>query len=458
MSFPSLDETIIAVSTPPGIGGLGIVRLSGRGALSIAGRIFKPRRKTSRIQARRAVLGDLYGPDGRKYDEAFLTYFKAPHSYTREDVVELSCHGSPAVIEETVRLGIMAGARHAHPGEFTLRAYLRGRIDILQAEAVQSLINATSLSQARVSYGQVEGGLSLKIAVFREKLVSLLAQVEARLEFPDEGLSIPDRQIEDLLQEEVDFVEKLAASHEMGRLMTEGATLAIAGRTNVGKSTLFNALAEKDRAIVTPYPGTTRDYLQEKIRIDNAFFNIVDMAGLVKTSHPIEKEGVSRSRELALRADGILLVLDASRKESRQDLDLIKAYSRRNTLIILNKIDLPRKIDMAKIRESAGKARIFELSALKGVNLKNLRKKIASLFSPQEREWDEVILHSRQKMILEQVRDCLAAGHRLLKEGHGDELCAEEIRKAFPLLGQLTGEIKIDEVIHSIFDRFCIGK
>ena len=454
----NLDETIIAVSTPPGFGGLGIVRLSGPRALPLALRIFKPRQGKAKILPLRAALGDLVGFDGKTYDEGFLTYFKAPRSYTREDIAEISCHGSPVILEEAVRLGIKAGARHAHPGEFTLRAYLHGRIDIMQAEAVQALISAASLEQAKIAYGQLEGSLSLKIAAFREKLVGLLVRVEARLEFPDERLQISSKQIAAALQETIDFMRGLISSHEAGRALTEGVTLAIVGRTNVGKSTLFNALVEKDRAIVTPFPGTTRDYLREKIIIGGTLFNLVDMAGLGKASHPVEKEGMRRGHRLARGADGILLLLDSSRKESRQDLELIETYGGLKTLIVLNKIDLPRKVSRDKIKAASGRALLLEVSALKGQNIQKLRDKLSAFFAPKPREGEDVILHARQKAILEQIQGCLEGGLRLMREGHTDEIFVEEIREAVPLLGQLTGEIRSDEVIQNIFDRFCVGK
>jgi len=454
----SLEDTIIAVSTPPGFGGLGIVRLSGPQSLVLALQIFRPRKAKASIIPRRAVLGDLVGPGGKRYDEALLTYFKAPLSYTREDIIEVSCHGSPAILEETVRLGIKAGARHAHPGEFTLRAYLHGRIDIVQAEAVQSLITAASLEQAKIAYGQLGGSLSSKISIFRDKLLGLLVKVEARLEFPDEELQISPRQVTASLREAIDFIRRLILSYEAGRGLTEGVTLAIVGRTNVGKSTLFNALVEKDRAIVTPFPGTTRDYLREKIKIGDTIFNLVDTAGLGKTSHPVEKEGIRLGRNIALGADGILLVLDACRKMSRQDLKLIKTFGGRKMLIILNKIALPSKIDVARVKAVSGKASFLPISALKSRNIPELRARINALFAPKTRKWGDIILHARQKAILEQIKDCLESGLQLLIAGYSDEVYAEEIRKALPLLGQLTGEIGTDEVIRNIFDRFCVGK
>ncbi len=454
----SLDDTIIAVSTPPGSGGLGIVRLSGPEALAIGRRIFKPRKDKAQILPRKIILGDLVGAEGTRFDEAFFLYFKAPLSYTREDLVEISCHGSPAILEEVVRLGVKAGARRANPGEYTLRAFLRGRIDIVQAEAVQALVSATSLRQARISYGQLEGGLSSRIHIFREKIIALLADIEVRLEFSDEKLGISNRQIVASLQDALRFVCDLIASFETGRLLAEGLTLAIVGKPNVGKSTLFNSLVGKDRAIVTPFPGTTRDYLHEKIRIGDGLFNLIDMAGLGKTNHPIEKEGIRKGEDLARRADGILFLLDSSKKESRQDLDLIRDHRKSKAIIVFNKIDLFQKINKGKVMAAAGKTPNVEISALKGSNIAELRKKIRSVFTPSSKKWDEIILHSRQKDILERIKDSLDAGLRVTREGYGEEICAEEIRKTVFLLGQLTGEIRTEEVLLNIFNRFCIGK
>ncbi len=311
-----LEDTIIAISTPPGYGGLGIVRLSGPKALGIAGRLFNPRR--GRITPGKPVFGAVHGPvGGTEFDEAFLTYYKKPHSYTREDVVEISCHGSPVVLEEVVRLGVRAGARPAEPGEFTLRAYLNGRLDIIQAEAVNDLIRAASLTQARISFGQLGGSLSRRIGSVREKLVRLLAGIEAAIEFPDENLRVSRSAAARKMDALVLDVEALIAGYEAGRSLAEGITLAIAGRTNVGKSTLFNALLGQDRAIVTPYPGTTRDLLRERLIIKDSVFHLVDMAGIGRPSHPVEREGMRRGARQARDADGVLLVLDGSRPIGR---------------------------------------------------------------------------------------------------------------------------------------------
>jgi tRNA modification GTPase len=455
-----LRETIIAVSTPLGYGGLGIVRLSGGKSLSIAKKIFKPRaEKYKKIPERRPILGSLYDFENKEFfEEAYLTYFAKPHTYTREDVVEISCHGSPIILEEVVRLGIKAGARHAHPGEFTVRAYLNGRIDIIQAEAVNDLIGATSLNQAKISFRQLEGKLSQKIKSFRGQIVHILAQIEAAIEFPEEGLRISVKQIQRELENIVQSLKKLIESYDTGKTLAEGLTIAITGRTNVGKSTLFNSLLGKDRAIVTPYPGTTRDYLRETIKIKDSVFTLVDMAGLGIPSHPIEEEGIKKGAKLASRADGLLLVLDTSRKESSEDLKLINKFKNKKAILVFNKIDLSQNMDKERVKRLTKKTDSIEISALQGTNLDKLKDLIHKLFVPPPNKGEEVILHLRQKLLLEEILAGLASSLTLLKKGYSEEIYVEEIRKVIPLIGQLTGEIHQNNILEDIFKRFCVGK
>lgn len=455
-----MDDTIIAISTPPGQGGLGVVRLSGKKSLGVAKKIFRPRRKNWRdLNPQLSVLGDIVDPEKKEVvDEAFLTYFIAPHSYTWENVVEISCHGSPVVLEEVVRLGVRAGARPADPGEFTLRAYLRGRIDIIQAEAVNDLITAATLQHAKISLGQLRGGLSRHIDSLRCQVVDLVSLLEASIEFPEENLGIASDEAARRLEKLLIAMGRLISSYEIGRVMTEGLNLAIVGRANVGKSTLFNALLDHDRAIVNAHPGTTRDYLRERFKIKDTVFQLIDMAGLGRPAHPVEEEGVRRSREQASRADGILLVLDASRQERAADLRLIKTYRGKRTILVFNKTDLPGKINRAKCRSAGLASRSVGVSALKGTNLVRLKSAILAAFATKKHPHEEVILHLRQKLLFEKITAALEEGLKRLREGHSEEVCAEEIRRALPFIGQLTGEIRVDEVLESIFGRFCVGK
>ena len=455
-----LDDTIIAVSTPPGWGGLGMIRLSGEDALPIAQKIFRlGKKRAAAIRPLSPVFGEIFDREkGEILDEAFLTYFAAPRSYTREDVVELSCHGSPVVLEETVRLGIKAGARLAGPGEFTLRAYLNGRLDMLQAEAVHDLITAATLSQAKISTRQLRGGLSRLVTDFRRTIVSAASLLEAAIEFPDEETGLTLDSVKDGLRSAIAAVDALASTYEFGRSMTEGLTLAIVGRANVGKSTLFNALLDTDRAIVSPHPGTTRDYLQEKLRIGESVFHLTDMAGLEAAAHPVEREGVRRGEAIASAADGILFILDGSRPESPADLRLLKKFRGPKSILVFNKSDLPGRIDQAVCRKSRDDAPWVEVSALKRTHVDSLKSLIKKTFVADGKVAGEVVLHRRQKLLLSEISDALNTGLGLLGEGHSEELCAEEVRQALGLVGRLTGEVRAEEVIEGVFNRFCVGK
>lgn len=453
------EDTIIAVSTPLGHGGLGVVRLSGPDALRIAKKIFKPRKKNKSILPKRPILGNINNlEDNEAFEEAYLIYFPGPQTYTREDVVEISCHGSPVILEEVVRLGVKAGARHSDPGEFTLRAYLHGRIDILQAEAINDLIHASSLKQARISFHQIEGGLSEKLRSLRSQIVETLSRIEARLEFPEENLNISPSNILKSLDKASRTVQKLIDSYNLGKTLSEGLSIAIAGRVNVGKSTLFNALLDRERSIVTPYPGTTRDYLQERIKIENSVFTLTDMAGLDKTSQPAEREGIKRGKRLALEADGILVLLDASQKVTEKDIKLIKKFDRKKTILLFNKIDRPIKMDIKKITADLSDYPYLEISALKGRNIDSLKKLMVQRFVPTPGKSDEVILHLRQKLVLEDIQSSLQRAKNLLKDGFSEEIYTEELRAIVPLIGELTGEIRSEEIIEEIFSRFCVGK
>lgn len=453
-----LEDTIIAISTPFGFGGLGIVRLSGEKSLNIAKKIFRPKKKR-KIPHLRPTLGYLYNFEQKEFfEEAYLTFFPKPHTYTREDMVEISCHGSPVILEEVVRLGTKAGARHANPGEFTLRAYLSGRIDLLQAEAVNDLIQASSYKQAKISFSQVEGKLSNKIASLRNKIIHLLAQIEASIEFPEENLRVSLRQTGKTVERLIDYLRQLIRSYDFGKSISEGISLAITGRTNVGKSTLFNSLLERERAIITPYPGTTRDYLTEKIKIKDSIFTLIDMAGIDRPSHPVEKEGIKKGKKLAEKAGGILLLLDSSRKEKPEDFKLIEKFKDKKTLLLFNKMDLPQKIDRRKVKSRIKNIPSLDVSALKGTNLNKLKEMIFHLFLPHQDGDEDIILHLRQKLLLEDILAFLIKGQNLILEGYPEEICAEELRKIIPLIGQLTGEIRSDDIINDIFRRFCVGK
>ncbi|MGB9894133.1 MAG: tRNA uridine-5-carboxymethylaminomethyl(34) synthesis GTPase MnmE [Candidatus Saccharicenans sp.] len=455
----SLEDTIIAISTPAGSGGIGIVRISGPEALAVASKIFSTREADLTRNPRAMCFGYLLDwEQGEKIDTGYICYFPARHSYTREDVVEIHLHGSPVLLAEAVRLGIKAGARLAHPGEFTLRAYLNGRIDIIQAEAINDLIRASSLDQAKISFRQLEGSLSRKITGIREKILELLSLLETSLEFPEEELGLGTKQIEDSLNALIDSLDKLLKTYEQGRAMLEGLTIALLGKTNVGKSTLFNALLQEERSIVTPYPGTTRDFIRENIMLDGILMRLVDMAGFGQAQHPVEEEGIIRGQRMAETADGLLIILDSSREEGPEDFYLLKKFGEKKKILVFNKYDLPEKINKKKILGSYSDVPYVEISALKGTNLDRLKEMMLKTFSPSREREEEIILHERQKALLEEIAETLNRALEMLRAGYGEELVAEEIREVLPVIGQLTGEIKTQEVLDLIFSRFCLGK
>ncbi len=413
------EDTIVAVSTPPGHGGLGVVRLSGRDAAAIALRLFRQGSRpdgarrisiSRRPVPRMATFGSVVDPeDGEFLDEAVLTYFPAPRSYTREDVVEIACHGSPVLLDRIVSGAVRAGARRARAGEFTLRAYLNGRIDILQAEAVNDLIGAVSLDQARLSGRQLTGSLSRSVAALRDDALAVLGDLEAAIEFPDD-VSLPKERIRSGLEGLAARLESLVGSYEAGRALSEGVTLAILGRPNAGKSTLFNALLGEERAIVTPHPGTTRDFLRERLVVDGAVFHLVDMAGIGPARHPAAKAGVDRGLERAKTADGLLLLFDASRPAAAADRALAGRFPGKPAVVVLNKIDLPSRWNRGDARSIAGRRPVVEVSALRGTNLGPLKKAIRRTFVPAAAgTGGETILHARQRDLLAEMLDAAFA-------------------------------------------------
>lgn len=452
-------DTIIAISTPLGYGGLGIVRLSGNRALNILKKIFIPKSEKKSIPLRSPVLGNIYDFSQKEcFEKAYSIYFPGPHSYTGEDIIEISAHGSPVILEEILRLGILAGARLALPGEFTKRAYLNGKLDIIQAEAVNTIIHSTSIKQAKLSFHQIEGSLSKRLKGLRQGVIQLLSRIEAGIEFPEEDLRISQKSIKKTLDKLSLQISKLITSYNIGKILSEGLSLAIAGKTNVGKSTLFNTLLEKNRAIVTPHPGTTRDYLREQIKIKDIYISLVDTAGIIKTSHPVEKEGIKRGKKIIENVDGVLIVLDSSQKADVKDFSFLDKFSNKKKIIIFNKSDLPRSMNLAKIRNKTGGSPTIELSALKKLNIDRLKDLIYTTFIPEFQENEEIIFHLRQKIVLEEIEKALIKAKQLHQDGYSAEIYIEEIRKTLPLIGQLTGEIHTEEILDNIFSRFCVGK
>ena len=447
------DDTIVAIATPAGRGALGVIRISGPRAFDIVRTIttrqsaFEPRRAT--LTRVRAVSEATTAPS---VDDAVVTCFEAPHSYTGEHVVELSAHGSPVVLRTIVHAAIIAGARLARPGEFTLRAFLAGRLDLVQAEAVADLIASATPLQARVAFDQLEGTLTRRIVALDGELFDLIARLEASLDFPDEGYHFiePDetrRRMGGVLE----GIDALLAGSTRGRMIRDGATVVLAGRPNVGKSSLFNALAGVDRAIVTSVPGTTRDLVTEPVDVNGIALTLVDTAGARDAGDIVEREGVVRGQRARGVADLILVILDRSEPLTRDDRTLLEETSSAKRLIVANKSDLPPQIDVDEG---------IAVSAATGEGLDRLRCAMTSALAGGDTQRDTPALTNlRHIALLEQARECLARAVGALADTQTpEEFLLTDLHAARSRFDEVVGVRTSEDVLTHIFEKFCIGK
>src|SRR5271165_3899909 len=455
-----LDDTIVAIATPPGRGGIGVVRLSGPDAVNIASPML---RLNHDLEAGRAHFGELVDPaSGDRFDEVVTTYFAKPHSYTTDDVVEISCHGSPVVLNHVIEMALAAGARLAEPGEFTMRAFLNGRIDLTQAEAVRDLIDSQTLFQAQVAARQLDGALSKRLQPIKQKLVELIATMEAGVDFAEDDVSvISDELILEGIAEVHTPLEQLLASFTYGKVVREGLTLAIVGRPNVGKSSLFNRLVEHERAIVTATPGTTRDLVSETVSLGGIPVRLVDTAGIRDALDEAESIGVRKSMEALADADIVLVVLDASHPASddvarRRDTELVSLVTRRLAIVVQNKIDA---IATAPLMPDGGLP-VVMTSALTGQGIEQLRARILCLAggdggSQSESGFLTNVRH--QKLVRDSLGALDAASAAVpLKTPH--EMILLDLYNALRPLDEITGATTADDILNLIFSSFCIGK
>jgi tRNA modification GTPase len=453
-------DTIAAVATPPGRGGIGIVRLSGPEAWEIAARLVRLRRA---LEAGRAVLAEVLDPKDAQaaaIDEAVVTAFAAPHSYTGEDVVEIAAHGSPVVLETLLRAALAAHARLAGPGEFTQRAFLNGRIDLTQAEAVQDLIAAQTLEQARMAAQQLGGALSRRVAPAKEDLVTLIALLEAGMDFAagelDDVDVVSPEQVRTVLARVREALERLERSYAQGHRLREGASLALVGRPNVGKSSLFNRLLERERAIVTPLPGTTRDTVEEAMAVGGIPLRLIDTAGLrlagESPADEAEALGIARSREALADADLVVVVLEATARISKEEKELLQSLDGRPHIIVRNKSDLT---DATSVNEAGS----LLTSALTGEGLGDLRAAILRLLHAEGDAATGGALNSlRQQQAVEAALNSLAAADTANEDGIPHEFLLADLHGALRALDSLTGQTTSDDILNRIFSTFCIGK
>jgi tRNA modification GTPase len=445
------DDTIVAVATPPGRGAIGVVRLSGPLAHQITGQLVTRRGRAREATVCQVLVLDPSGRESR--DDAVAVCFEAPHSYTGEDVAEISAHGNPLLLEGIVRAALRAGARLAEPGEFTLRAFLNGKRDLLQAEAVADLIAAATPLQARAAADQLHGTLTTRIAAIDTVLFDLLARLEASLDFPDEGYHfVEPAAVASDVASIVASIDGLLADAARGRLLREGATVVIAGRPNVGKSSLFNALVGTDRAIVTDVPGTTRDLVAERVDIEGLALTLVDTAGARDTSDRVEREGVARSAQARAASELVLVVLDQSEPLTADDRRVLDDTRTKLRVIVKNKADGPDRcaIDAASF---------VSVSALTGAGLDDLRRAIASALGGAEPAGDlPAISNTRHVALLERARASLERARAAALDGASEEFVAADLQQAREQFDEIVGRRTREDVLRHIFERFCIGK
>jgi tRNA modification GTPase len=448
----NLDDTIIAIATPPGRGGIGVVRLAGPDARRIAAPMLRLKHE---LESGRAVFGEIIERTER-IDEVVVTYFAKPHSYTTDDVIEISAHGSPVVLRHIVELCVASGARLAEPGEFTMRAFLNGRIDLTQAEAVRDLIDSQTLYQAKVAAQQLEGALSRRLQPVKQKLVELIALLEAGIDFAEEDVSVlPDATILRHIDEVRQPLDQLAASFAYGKIVHEGLTLAIVGRPNVGKSSLFNRLVERERAIVTATPGTTRDLVSETVAIGGIPVKLVDTAGIRPALDEAESIGIRKSREALADADLVLVVLDASQAETVDDQELLRLVDTRRTIVVGNKSDLRTSGQWSVISGQK-----VCTSAVTGEGIAELRSEILRHIGGEAGTQAEsgFLTNVRHQGLIKESLVGLDAAQDAVTGKVPHEMLLLDLYNALRPLDAITGVTTTDDILNLIFSSFCIGK
>ncbi|HAU1295069.1 TPA: tRNA uridine-5-carboxymethylaminomethyl(34) synthesis GTPase MnmE [Legionella pneumophila] len=443
-------DTIVAIATPPGRGGVGIVRISGPNAYAIALCL----NGNKALQPRLATFCSLYKANNEVLDQGLVLYFKGPHSFTGEDVIEIQAHGSPVVLDLLVKESIAAGARLARPGEFSERAFLNDKIDLIQAEAIADLIQASSDTAARMALKSLQGDFSKKINQLNEELIYLRMYVEAAIDFPEEEIDfLNDGNVSRLLQRIIEQLEEIRSQANQGVLLREGLSLVIAGRPNAGKSTLINNLAGRDIAIVTEIAGTTRDVMREHILLDDIPLHIIDTAGLRDSDDLVEKEGIKRAWQELKRADCVLLVVDINNPDQQNSLLNELKLTLPNKVPV---ITVYNKIDTTKFSAKCDEQTVY-LSAKTGEGMSELKKVIKQVVGYQPAE-GQFLARRRHLQALDEAKTLLLNGQAQLTNHKAGELLAEDLRLAHQMLCEITGEFTSDDLLGKIFSSFCIGK
>ncbi len=458
----SLNDTIAAIATAPGKGAIAVLRLSGHKSVQIAQSIFQSKINLHALDAGRAVYGKIVSSESNTelIDTVLVTKFVAPHSYTGQDIVEISCHGGPFVTQEILHLLLQNGARAAEPGEFTKRAFINGKLDLLQAESVADIIDAQTRASRRQSQAQLSGVLSERILLLKEQLKKQLVLLEIELDFSEEEIEFADRDLVGQQMSELEFeIDNLLNSFEYGKILREGVHLVLAGKPNVGKSSVLNRLLQEDRAIVSETPGTTRDVIEESLDIKGMLFKISDTAGLRLARDEIESEGVNRTKRILSNADIILFIIDGSKPidhEDKEALDMIRSISNDKYILLINKNDLPKAEIDAKFEHQFDK--VCSISAKTGDGFETLETTLVDSATRDDVESLVAINKVRHRDALLKTREFLQHAQDSLKNNLSPEYVSMDIRAALNSLAELAGEVTTDDILNDIFSSFCVGK
>ncbi len=457
------NDTIAAISTPVGEGGISIIRVSGDDAIAVAQKIYRGK-DLNKVQTNTINYGHIIDPDnGEEVDEVMVSVMRAPHTYTCEDVVEINCHGGLLATNRILQLVLSYGARMAEPGEFTKRAFLNGRLDLSQSEAVMDLIRAKTDKSMKVALNQLDGNLSHLIRKLRKDILDVLAQVEVNIDYPeyDAVEEMTTKMLKEKATEIRQRIEALLKTAKQGKVLREGLATAIIGRPKVGKSSLLNSLLHEDKAIVTNVAGTTRDVIEEYVNVDGVPLKLIDTAGIRDTKDQVEKIGVERSRKALDAADLILLLIDNSEELTAEDRELLEATKDKQRIVILNKTDLPNKVDRNELKKLVGSDKLIETSIVKNEGMNQLGETISKMFFEEGIENNQnsvMVTNARHIGLLHQADDALGDVLKGIAAGMPVDLVQIDMTRCWDLLGEITGDSYQDELLDQLFSQFCLGK